>query len=362
MIKNGYYYPEEAREKLKHYNYQTQEPEGEANVHICGGNRTAGKTVGYGIELIKQYEMHGERGMILARTDKQKMGKYLEKWWFKIFTVDDDEGVIQGFRNKHEIKFTNDFMLVDGDVMCYCEAISQSHLVKDMGSYDRCTRIIMDEAVQTHEATLMVNGRPAMARIFEIWQTVARGWRYAVACTVLIFIMNTSERNNWLFNDLGINNFLRADTKKTLQNGIFVEIVNNKHASDAVKLSGMAGVMQRSVSGAEYFESAQNNKFQDNTAFVETHGLDFRKLQIQFIIRDFSLGVFLEDKGWHIAKIEPDNRSDKICNSITVHREDTKCIVGSEWENLLITEYKAGRVTFQTLESKNLFEEYCWLR
>lgn len=362
MIKNGYYYPEEAREKLKHYNYQTQMPEGDANIHICAGNRTAGKTVGYAIELIKQYEKHGERALLLARTEKQKLGKYLEKWWFKTFNVEDDEGVIQAFRDKHEIKFTPEYMLVDGDVMCYCEAISQSHLVKDMGSYDHCTRIILDEAVQTGEATLVINGRSAMDRIFEIWQTVARGWKYAVACTVLIFIMNTSERNNWLFNDLGINNFLRADTKKTLQNGIYVEVINNKSASDAVKLSGMAGIMQRSVSGARYFESAQNNKFNDNTAFVHSMGLDFKNLKIQLMVRTHCLGVFANGGAWHISKIEPDSRAPKICNSYLVHREDTEYVLWGDWETSLTDAYKKGKVTFQTQESKALFEEYCSLR
>ena len=362
MIKNGYYYPEEAREKLKHYDYIKSEPVGEANIHICAGNRTAGKTVGYAIELIKQYEKHGERALLLARTEKQKLGRYLEKWWFKTFNVDDEEGVIQSFRQKHEIKFTADYMLVDGDIMCYCEAISQSHLVKDMGSYDHCTRIILDEAVQTNEATLVINGRSAMDRIFEIWQTVARGWRYAVSCTVLIFIMNTSERNNWLFNDLGVNNFLRADTKKTLQQGIYVEVVNNKFASEQVKLSGMAGIMQRSVSGARYFESAQNNAFMDNTAFVKSMGLDFKNLKIQLVVRTHIIGVFANNGAWHIAKIEPDDRSPKICNSYQVHREDTTYEIFSEWERVLTDAYRKGNVTFQTQESKALFEEYCMLR
>lgn len=359
MIKNGFYYPEEAYEKLKHYDYIKQEVLGEANIHICAGNRTAGKTVGYAIKLIQEYEKHGEKALLLARTEKQKLGRYLEKWWFKTFNVDDEDGVIQNFRNSHEIKFTPDYMTVDGEVMCYCEAISQSHLVKDMGSYDHCTRIILDEAVQTGEASLIINGRAAMDRIFEIWQTVARGWKFAVACTVIIFIMNTSERNNWLFNDLGVNNFLRADTKKTLQNGIYVEVINNKAASEAVKLSGMAGIMQRSVSGARYYDSAQNNEFMDNTAFVHSRSLNFRNLKIQFVVRTHCLGVFKEEDGWHVSKIEPDDRSKKICNSYLVHREDTIYEIYSDWQRLLEQEYQKGNVTFQTQESKALFEEYC---
>lgn len=359
MIKNGYYYPVEALERLKHMDLATGEIAGDANVFICAGNRTAGKTVGIAIKmLIEGYEKRGERGLLLARTEKQKLGGYLEKWWFKTLNIEDNDGIIPAFKAKHEITFTRDYMLVDGDIMCYCEAISQSHLVKDMGSYDHCTKIIMDEAVQGGESTLQINGRGAMDRIFEIWQTVARGWKYAVACTNLIFIMNTSERNNWLFNDLRINTFLRADTKKTCHRGIYIEIINNKTASKEVDASGMAEIMKNSISGARYYEAAQENKFQDNTAFISPIGLDFANLKIQLLTRDHCLGVFSRGAGWHIAKIEPDSRSGKICKSEAVHKEDTVLEYFGQWEISLKRAYAAGLVTFQTLESKALFEEF----
>ena len=363
MIKNNYYYPIEASEKLKHFNYETGQVEGEANIFICAGNRTAGKTVGVAIVmLIENYLKHKERGLLLARTEKQKQAHYLEKWWGKTLLIDDKDGIIQRFKSTHEITFTNDYMLVDGDVMCYCEAISQSHLVKDMGSFDRCTKIILDEAVQSNEAALIIQGREAMDRIFEIWQTVARGWSHAVECTNIIFIMNTSERNNWLFNDLGVNNFLRADTKKTCQKGIYVEIINNRFAAGEVEKSGMAGVMQRSISGAKYYESAQENKFQDNTAFIHPIGLDFKGLKVQFIIRTHCLGVFKVDAGYHVAEIEEDERAPKECNKAEAHKEGTKYALFSDWQRILSDAYKAGKVTFQTLEVKALFQEYCWLR
>lgn len=363
MIKNGYYYPVEAMERLKHWDYIEQEVKGDANVFICAGNRSAGKTVGVCIDMmIKNYEQHGERCMLLARTDAMIKEHYLEKWWRKTLRVDDDEGVVQKFQEEHKIEFKLDEMLVDGEPMCFCVPISMSQKVKDLGSYDRCTHIIMDEAVQRGEASLIIEKREAMDRIFEIWETVARGWRHAQACTNLIFIMNTSERNNWLFNDLGVNNFLRHDTKKTCQGGIYVEIVENKIVRKAVDESGMAYIMQHSISGQRYYENSQHNTFSDNTAFVHSRGLDFRTLKIQFIIRTHCLGIFATKDGWHIAKIEPSEKSPKICNTATVHREDTQMIINSEWQQNLVKAYRAGKVTFQTQESKALFEEYCFIR
>ena len=120
MIKNGYYYPVEAMEKLKHWDYIEQEVKGEANVFICAGNRSAGKTVGICIDMmIKNYEQHGERCMLLARTDAMIKEHYLEKWWRKTLRVDDDECVVQKFQEDHKIEFKIDEMLVDGEPMCF---------------------------------------------------------------------------------------------------------------------------------------------------------------------------------------------------------------------------------------------------
>ena len=364
MIKNGYYYPVEFYERLVHYDDETAAPKGVAAVGVSMGNRKAGKTVGHGIEMIRRYAERKtpERCMLLTRTDKERKEGYLQKWWEKILRVDDDDHVITSFRQSHKLDFKNDVVLCDGDPFCYCEAVSMSKRVKDTGSYDRCTIVCMDEAIQTGESTLQIMGRPAMARIFEIWQTVARGWPDATNSTALVFIANVSERDNWIFNDLKINQFVRADTKFTAQHGICVEIVDNVIASAEIESSAMGEVMRRSEAGREYYESAQHNKFQDNVSFVIPRGLDFRNLKKQLILDGACLGVFSVDNGIHVAKITVDARSDKICNDVRFHSDDIAFEPYGDYENYLRLMYTDGRVTFQTLESKSLFLRYCSLK
>lgn len=359
MIKNGYYYPVEFYRELRHYNYETKEVEGRAQIGICFGNRTGGKTVGHGIRAIERYFDTGETCMVLAKTAEQKKAGYLEKWWEgKILCVDDKDGVISKFKRENTIEYTKDVMMVNGCPFCYCEAISMSEKVKDEGSYKRCTTIIKDEAVQFGERTMVINGRPAMRRIFEIWQTVARGWEHALDTTVLVFIANTSERDNWVFRDLGVNSFVRNDTKFTVQKGIVVQIVSNKIVAGAVEKSVMGQIMMNSESGKEYYESAQMNEFQDNTSFISPMGLDFMKIKIQLVSRLGTLGVFETDFGYHIAKIELDDRAKAICNDISVHTEDIKFSPMSNWVMLLDEKYQAGKITFQDLEAKNQFLSY----
>lgn len=358
MIRNGYYYPTEIFQQLTHRN-EAGEIVGSAQMAICIGNRTGGKTVGIGIEMIKRYEETGETCMLLSRTEKQKQGGYLKNWWNKVLNVDDDGGVLKTFREAHTITYSNSSMLVDGAAFCYCEAMSMSKQVKDEGSYDHCANIIIDEAIQKGEAFLWIYGRPAMERVFEIWQTVARGYRDAEKLTHVIFIANTSERDNWVFNDLGVNNFVRKDTKFTTQNGICVEIVKNKIAAKKVESSYMGRIMQSSATGREYYESAQNNAFSDNTAFIFPRGLDFRQLKVQLVERGQYLGVFESGDGFHVAKIEPDSRSRRICNNVKYHTCENEFEENGKWQLNLSEMYKDGRVTFQSQEAKGLFLDFC---
>lgn len=359
MIKNGYYYPTEMYRDLNHINPITGKVEGKAQLGICFGNRTGGKTVGHGIELIKRFEERGETNMLLARTQKQLEEGYLCKWWEnKILNVDDDEGIISNFKRSHEIKITPRYVTVDEKPFSYCESISMSHKVKDEGAYHKCTAIIMDEAVQFGERIMYSNGRPMMVRIFEIWQTVARGWEEAVDATCLIFLANTSERDNWIFRDLGINSFVRKDTKYTVQNGIVFQMVANKIASKKVEDSFMGMVMKRSESGRIYYESAQNNEFNDNTSFVNPIGLDFNNLKLQLVCEYGNLGVFDNSGSLHIAKIHPDERSRRICNNTDYHSINTEYIPYGGWNETLKASYEKGIVTFQSLEDKNAFLYY----
>lgn len=364
MIKNGYYYPVEFYRNLIHFDEDSGRPEGRAAVGVSMGNRKAGKTVGHGIEMIKRYTERRipERCMLLSRTDKERKEGYLQKWWEKILRVNDEGGVIQAFKGSHKLDFKNDVVLCDGDPFCYCEAISMSKRVKDTGSYNRCTLVVLDEAIQTGESVLYIQGRPAMQRIFEIWQTVARGWDYATDSTSLVFISNVSERDNWIFNDLKVNEFVRNDTKFTAQHGICIEIVDNVIAAGEIERSAMGEVMRRSEAGREYYEAAQENKFQDNTAFIFPMGLDFRNLKKQLVMDGGTLGIFQNEDALHVGKIQQDGRSGKICNDVRFHSDDIEFTPCSDYENYLRLMYQAGKITFQTLESKTLFLRYCGLK
>lgn len=364
MIRNGYYYPDEFYRTLVHYDYEKGEPVGKASVGLSMGNRKAGKTVGHGIEWIKRYTTRPipERCMLLTRTDKDRKEGYLQKWWEKVLRVRDDDGIIENFVKNHKIEYYAEAMLVDGDPFCYCEAISMSKKVKDTGSFDRCTVVAEDEAIQEGESSLWIAGRPAISRIFEIWQTAARGWEHATDSTSLVFISNCSERDNWIFNDLKINEFVKKDTKFTSQHGICVEIVDNIIASQEIEHSIMGQVMQRSEAGRSYYEAAQHNKFQDNESFVVPMGLDFRTLEMQLVQQGYYLGVFRKEDGLHVAKIQPDSRSGKICNDVRYHSDDVTFEPYGEYENRLRVLYKSDKVTFQTLEAKTLFLKYVGLK
>lgn len=357
MIKNGYYYPVELYEKLMHID-QEGNLVGEAQMGISFGNRTGGKTVGHGIQLLKDYDEKRERCMLLSRTMKQKDRGYLENWWRKILNVNDDEGFIEYFKNKYEITFSKDVMKVGGDVLCYCEAISASMKVKDEGSYNTCTKILMDEAVQEGESFLRIEGRPAMSRIYEIWTTVARGYPMAKNRTNLIFIANISNRDNWVFSENHINDFVRVDTKFTCQRGICVDIVMNEKARLDMEESIMGQIIRGSESGKSYYEAAFNNEYQDNTAFISPIGLNFKNLCVQFVIHGVFLGVFKTETGFHVSKINEDSRSEKITNDVKLHTDSIKFEMSGKWEVLLREMYVKGLVTFQSLESKNLFIDF----
>lgn len=358
MIKNGFYYPVEIFKNLNRIN-ANGEVIGKAQMAIISGNRTAGKTVSIGIEIIKRYLEKKERCLLLARTREQKELFYLRKWWEKkILTVDDNDGIIRDFINNHKIEFTKDNMFIDGDIMCYCESISLSQLVKDAGGYDRCTLIVMDEAIQKGERYLQLNNRPAMERIFEIWQTVARGYPNAEKVTNLVFLANTSDRDNWIFNDLGINKFLRQDTKFVINNGIIVEMVKNENAIKKIETSYMGKIMQLSQCGSTYYKNAQENEFTDNRSFIKHQGLDFKNLKIQFFIRDNYIGVFKTLDGYHVSKIKKDTRTRIICNQVKYHTEEIDYEYSGDWERAVKSMYNSACVTFQNLESKGLFLEF----
>lgn len=365
MIRNGFYYPVEYYNSMTHRD-ETGKIVGNAQIGISMGNRSGGKTVGHCLHALEKWMNTGESNLLLARTDKQREKHYLDSWLKKtlVGAENDQDGIVKRFLSMYREKgtITDNLMSIGNDPVFYCEAISMSKDVKDHGMFIRCSDIYMDEAIQKGERTLMIFGRTALSRIFEIFDTVARGWDGAYDLTHMNFVANVSDRDNWIFNDLRCNDFVRHDTKFTTQRGITVEMVNNKIVSKQHENSLIGQVMLGSISGREYYESAHQNEFSDNTSFVKPSGLDFSKLVIQLQVREHTLGVFTTDTGFHVSKIRPDTRSRTICNVVKYHTETVDYEFCGDWETRLKEFYTSSRLTFQTLESKNLLLEFCRMK
>lgn len=358
MLKNGYYYPLEMDNHLMHI--EGDNIVGDAQIGISFGNRTAGKTVGHGIRLINRFEKYSEQAVLLARTDKQKNQDYLRKWFQnKILNVEDADGIIQTFKKSHKIEYSQDEITVDKKVFLSCLAISMSHEVKDTFGGQHVTNIIMDEATQG-EPYLIINGRPAIERITEIWQTVARGYPNAEQLTNLIFIANISNLDNWLFNDYGLHRFISTDTKQTCQGGYFIDIVNNTNASAKLHASVMGKILEGTAALSGYYNAAQNNEYRDNNAFVIKRGLDFTRLKLQFIIDEQTIGAFDDGDRIHLALIRKDHRSKKLIKNLAQMQEgdiyDDSTM--SEWLKNMIA---IGKITFQDIQTKGAVMRYIGL-
>ncbi len=356
-IKNGFYNADKIFSKLRHINYETGEIEGEVQLAVIAGNRKAGKTVGVCIKLIEKIEQ-GETFILLSRYKDEMKAGYLKKWWDKILCVKDAEGKIQAFKEAHDIKFSEDRGTIDGEVFCYCEPISGSARVKNMGSYKRCTYLIMDEAAQRGESILNILGRSAYERIIEIQETAARSNPEGADLCNIIFIMNISQRDNWVYNTLELNKFIREDTKFTVQDEVAVEIVNNEIVEEEYQKTSLGRKNSKLKAMQEYYNAAHKNEYQDNTAFIQRIGLDFKTLKIQIISNGKNIGIFRTAEGLHCAEITSCNKSEIITTDNDYYKDGVKLSNGM-WEEMLFKYYQAGKLFFQTLEIKNIVLRMC---
>ncbi len=359
-IINGWYNADRAFNRLKHINYETGEIEGEVNFAVIGGNRTAGKTVGWGIKMIERIKL-GETFMLLARYKDDIDQGYLQKWWEgKIAPVNDKKCIIQDFIKNNKIEFTPKYMKVNGKIAIYTEPISASLKVKNFGGpYFKCMNILIDEAAQKGEHELKIQGRNALSRIAEIRDTVARGYDNAAELCNVIFIMNIAERDNWVYNYLEINPFIKDDTKFTVQDGVCVEIVNNENVKEEYDKTPFGQKIKKLKALQEYYDAGYNNEYQDNTAFIKPRGLIFKDLKIQIFINDKTLGIFRTEEGLHAAEIKPVEQTKTIVNNAQDFTEERVLSDGS-WEDILRQFYKVGKLTFDKLQTKtNILEFIC---
>lgn len=300
MLRNGYYFPVEVNKRLVRYDPILKQVVGDAVIAIDYGSRTGGKTVGWIVTLLQDYFNYGVRFTLVARTLKQQEKGYLEKWFRKFYDIteskDPETQEMIDKLKECDVEFSNDYITIDGEILCYCVALTQSSKVKDEMQFSRSVKLIMDEAMLPNERSLMIYGRPAMARILEIFITMARGWEFAFEESSIVFISNATMSDNWIFNNLNINSFWRDDSKFTCQQGIVVNKVNNQVVNDKIADSKQGQVFMRSRAGREYMESAIGNKFSDNRSFTVNKGLDFKQLKIQLVIRGHFIGVFELDQ------------------------------------------------------------------
>ncbi len=352
MLKNGFYTADKTYNKLMHMNYDTGKIEGVANFAIIGGTRTAGKTVGWAIKMIELLEK-GENFMILSRYKNDIDAGYLQAWWEgKIFTVNDADGIIQNFLNNNEITFDKKTMKVNGEVRCYAEAISMSAKVKNYGGpYNNCRNIIIDEAAQAGEADLIIEGRPALSRIVEIRDTVARGYENAKLLCNVIFIMNISEEENWLYKSFELK--INKKTKFTVQKGVIIEVTNNINQKEEYDATPFGQVVKNLTVLNSYYKAGYENEYQDNRAFIKKQPLNFNSLRMQILINGSYIGLFRGVEGLHCAIITRDDRSEIITSDNNYYDESVTFSDGI-WDVVLRDYYKAGKLTFQDLKTKNL--------
>lgn len=349
---------------MVHINHDTGEIEGDCMIGIAFGNRDAGKTVGVGLRLIINYLDtlaigKPERFTLVARTIKQKDKGYLKNWVLtKVLVADDEFGWSKRIKG-HELTFDNDKFYIDGDVCAYCVAITEGEASKDTWAPDCSTRLVLDEAVRRGERTYYVNQTTAMTQLFTMLFTMARGSEQAFHKSGIIFIANISTRDNWVYNDFGINKYLRKDTKRLHINGMFVDIVNNEDVKKEIKESIIYKVLSQSISGREYLGGAVDNEYIDNSAFILNKKLDFRFLHGQFKVKTRHMGVFKDYEGnIHVAEITPTKKTKIYCNDIYVSTDEILYKPNSELEQAIRHKYIMSKVTFQTQEVKNLTLEF----
>lgn len=358
MIINGYYHPVEIMESLSHIKTDSEEIYGDCNLAVCIGNRTGGKTVGFALEYLRAFMDFNERSIILCRTKEIQKKKYLEKWWNKTLSIDDDIGIVKRFKSIGTISFTEDAGFVNGEQFTYCIPISASSEVKDTGQFFNTTTISLDEAIQPFESSLIINGKPAFNRIWEIWQTAARGWPMAIERCRIILISNSTEVDNWVFNDLGINKWFRKGAKLSKNNGIIVEKVMNDQAKEKLMESVMGRIMASSKSGKIYLESAAENKFSDNSTFVKKKPMDFSKLMLQIKTEGIYLGLFDTEESIHIEQIRRDKRSSIVCNNPREQEEDVIFSASGKEELMIRQMFENGVLTFGSQRAKNAALRY----
>lgn len=352
-IINGFYHPNEIMDALVHKDKNTGELLGDCSVAVCVGNRTGGKTVGFALEMIRDYLEKGERNILTCRTIKVKEKGYLRDWWKKTLDIEDDLGLVKRLKERGNIGFNDDVVTVGNDIFSYCCPLSASSQIKDTGKFAETTKILMDEAIQPFESSLIINGRSAMSRIWEIWFTAARGWEQAMERTNIILVSNSTERDNWVFNDLNINKWFRKGAKLCRNNGVIVENVVNKVASDKVMGSVMGAVMSNSKSGQLYLESAVDNKFGDNTSGIRKLGLDFKKIYMQIKTEGIFLGFFDAKEFIHVEEIQKDKRSDIYCVDPREMEEGISFSADGKLEQLIRNAYECGSMSFGSQRAKN---------
>lgn len=362
MVRNGYYFPEESWKRLTHINYETGEPEGEASICIDLGSRSAGKTVGWIFTLLKNYIKTGERFCVCSRTQKQIERGYLKKWFSKFYNIQNskDPGTCEVLEwvKSQEVEFEKTTIKINGDILCYCVAISMSEQVKEDVDFDNCKNLIIDEAVRKNERTSFINGRETMERIWEIFITMARGDDDSLTSSNIIFISNVFEYNNYIFNDLNVFDFFKENSRFSCNNGIVINRVINKIKNEELEASTVGKIMKRSKSGSKYFASSFLNTYIDNSDFLEKIGLNFNDLIIQLYYKNNFIGIFKNGSGFHISEIEKDDRSEIITNEPGSHSEQIKYDPNNRTLENVKNKYIRRSVTFQNQKSKDLFLQY----
>lgn len=136
------------------------------NFILVNSIRGFGKTYGAQAWLIDHWRKTGDEFILICRTQDEKKDGFLEKSLAKVFTKE--------FPDMEPV-FSKGTATVEGSVMCYCVALSESNKFKKIGNLPYVKYILFDEyVIEENSNDRYVGGWDEPEHLLRIYHTVDR--------------------------------------------------------------------------------------------------------------------------------------------------------------------------------------------
>lgn len=376
MIINGYYYP------VNIWKHKLHRDSGGAYIgdsvfNFAIGNRQAGKSVGVGIFSLLDYFNYGYKSVIFSRYMKDfEDGKapVLESFWKRAWNV-----VLQyGFDEKlkeyfpalpsiasHKLEFNGHIAYIDDEPFSWPVALNLFNKTKtSAGSFDNVHTIIYDEFVSEDGRSPLNNEVEA---IYNSYDSIARGRDDALKTTSMVFISNIITYANPLFMELGIDKIIREDTKQLSrpEKGFYLEMVNNKGATEKMNESVFARAIKDGEVGKRYLGYSQGRETKDNKEFITNNrppkGRGVYFVNINYNGMTISVKDYQEEHLYYLSDTNIEHSAyireyamscdDHTVNTILLHGAANPFFV------MLKKNFDVGNLRFNSQRTKNTFLE-----